>query len=118
MNITHSPWGAVQTQSTLATGIYNVTTAGHGGIMINASIAEKLLSKEAKERGEIYGKYYCYEEDCAWAIPTWEISALQEEANLKGFADSTFTTVRKIVMETLSNYYPEYLEERGELSKK
>ena len=61
---TDSPWDEVQSCFTIANGIYLVSTAGHGGIMIAADLAQHILSPEAVEKGYRYGGYYCYEEDC------------------------------------------------------
>ena len=69
-----SPWDKVQSCTTIANGIYSVSTDGHGGIMIRAGLAEKILSDEARaNRTDLYNGYYCYEEDCDAAIPLREL---------------------------------------------
>lgn len=69
-----SPWDEVQSCTTIAEGIYSVSTAGHGGIMIRTNLAEKILSGEAlANRTDLYGAYYCYEEDCDASIPLREL---------------------------------------------
>lgn len=45
-----SPWGMVQTSYTLCDGVYAVSTASHGGILVHRS-AEHLLSQEAQYLG-------------------------------------------------------------------
>ncbi len=40
----HSPWGAVQESRALVDGVYKVSTARHGGLMIREADAEKLFS--------------------------------------------------------------------------
>lgn len=42
-----SPWGVVVRCDTLCTGVYSVSTAGHGGIMAQIDAARQLLSPEA-----------------------------------------------------------------------
>lgn len=42
-----SPWGVVVRCDTLCTGVYSVSTAGHGGIMVQPDAARRLLSPEA-----------------------------------------------------------------------
>jgi len=81
----HSPWGEIHHISTMAEGIWEVDTAGHGGIMIHRDVAEKRLSVAAKkEENTPYcytGKnasYYAYEEDAGWAIPANEIKEIRE----------------------------------------
>lgn len=69
----HSMWGEVQWCSPIANGIYSVSTAGHGGLMIAANLAPHILSPEALQQGEFDGGYYCYEEDCAECIPLREL---------------------------------------------
>ena len=68
-----SPWDEVQHCATIAKGIYSVSTAGHGGIMIDAELAPYVLSSEALREGLREGGYYCYEEDAAIYIPLREL---------------------------------------------
>lgn len=68
-----SPWDEVQHCATIAEGIYSVSTAGHGGIMIDAELAPYVLSPEALREGLREGGYYCYEEDAAIYIPLREL---------------------------------------------
>lgn len=70
---TYSPWDEVQACRTIAKGIYEVSTAGHGGVMISTGLAPYILSSEALEKGIQYAGYYCYEEDCDAAIPLREL---------------------------------------------
>lgn len=70
---TNSMWDVVQSCTTIANGIYSVSTAGHGGIMISADLANRILSPEAIDKGYRYGSYYCYEEDCDRCIPLREL---------------------------------------------
>lgn len=70
----NSPWGEVQTCRGIADGIYEVSTAGHGGIMILSELAPHILSPEALQAGDSsYGGYYYYEEDCDACIPLREL---------------------------------------------
>ena len=54
-----SPWDEVQHCATIAKGIYSVSTAGHGGIMIDAELAPYVLSSEALREGLREGGSYC-----------------------------------------------------------
>ena len=69
----NSPWGEVQTCRVIANGIYEVSTAGHGGIMISTELAPHILSPEALQKDIREGGYYCYEEDCDACIPLREL---------------------------------------------
>ena len=66
-----SMWGSVQSCHKLIPGVYSVSTAGHGGIMVHTSVAEKVLSKEVLDYSEklIENGYIQFEEDCNAAIP-------------------------------------------------
>ncbi len=70
---TDSPWDVVQNCTTIANGIYDVSTEGHGGVMIAAELAPHILSPEALEIGFIENGYYCYEEDCDASVPLREL---------------------------------------------
>ena len=68
-----SPWDEVQHCETIEEGIYIVSTAGHGGIMIAEELAPYVLSPEALSEGMREGRYYCYEEDALQCIPLREL---------------------------------------------
>lgn len=59
-----SPWGKVQTCTELCSGVYSVSTAGHGGIMVRMNAAERIFSEAARKCGFVEGDYLCFEEDC------------------------------------------------------
>ena len=59
-----SPWGLVVRYDTLCPGVYSVSTAGHGGIMVQIDAARRLLSPEAQTVGFQAGGYLKFEEDC------------------------------------------------------
>lgn len=70
---TYSAWDEVQSCTTIATGIYDVSTEGHGGVMISAELAPHILSSEALQIGLQENGYYCYEEDCDAAVVLREL---------------------------------------------
>jgi hypothetical protein len=57
-----TPWGAAQTIKTLAPGILLVSTASHGGLMLD-SAALLDLPEHLRTAGETYGDWRCFEED-------------------------------------------------------
>ena len=63
-----SLWGEVQHCYTIAPGIYDVSTAGHGGVMIDRQLAAYILSSAARREGESFRQYLCFEEDVAACI--------------------------------------------------
>lgn len=58
---TRSPWGLVQEAEEIAPGIWQVHTAGHGGIKLSAQRNRLVPDYLRCDRG-------WYEEDCDWAI--------------------------------------------------
>ena len=69
----YSPWGKVQECSVISNGIYSVSTAGHGGVMISVELAPHILSYEALQIGFQEGGFYCFEEDCDESVPLREL---------------------------------------------
>ena len=70
---TYSAWGEVQNCTTIANGVYDVSTDGHGGVMVAAVLAPHILTPEALNIGFIENGYYCYEEDCDANVPFREL---------------------------------------------
>ena len=62
-----TPWGSAQTIKTLAPGILLVSTASHGGLMLD-SAALLDLPEQLRAVGETYGEWRCFEEDCACGL--------------------------------------------------
>lgn len=62
---TDTPWGKIDTMHVLYTGIYNVETASHGGIMVHPKTVKELLSEDAQKCGSWFNGFLCFEEDCA-----------------------------------------------------
>lgn len=60
---TYSPWGFIQESDLLCPGVYSVSTASHGGIMLEKEIAATAFSEQARRIGIPEGNYLCYEED-------------------------------------------------------
>lgn len=106
----YSPWGTVQHAEPYEDGIVMVSTASHGGIMIPEAIATQRLSPAAQKRALRFEGFYCYEEDCDWAIPTLELLALRSgRYNGRVYHVST----EEELMRTLSGWHADYLLERG-----
>ncbi len=68
-----SIWGQVQDAEEIAPGWWNVSTAGHGGMILSAArvadISPDILARTFREQGE----HGIFEEDCDWCVPvlTW-----------------------------------------------
>ena len=105
----YTPWGASQYVARYAVGFVSVGTSGHGGIMVTKKFADDHLSEEAKKRGIENSNYYCYEEDCDWAIPVFELPQYWG----KVFEGMPISNPREHLLKTLSYWNADYLEERG-----
>lgn len=105
-HVLFSPWGMVQTSYTLCDGVYAVSTASHGGILVHRS-AEHLLSQEAQYLGTRYGVYLCYEEDCKAPIVIREL--LDSEKITVPINDRLTTEeFNKEVNENIQRWNPDY----------
>ncbi len=104
-------WGRSQTVDKILPGVYYVTTASHGGLMIGAKIAQSLISPLAISYGAKMGSWLCYEEDCLWAIPAYEHSLIAEYCNFNGLAPLPSQEYHEQVRQVIQHWYPEYLIE-------
>lgn len=115
----NTPWGKSQNTETIMTSMYNVYTAGHGGMMIGKKFAESFLSAKALENGEQWGNFYCFEEDCAYALPYFELLTKEFpnmpalSHNFKKYCERTYKNVdiEELIeqcKQTIGYYYPTY----------
>lgn len=59
-----SPWGRIQTCRTLCPGVFDVSTASHGGIMATKGAVSGIFSEAAQKCGFWERDFLCFEEDC------------------------------------------------------
>lgn len=69
--IKNSPWGQVDIETKHQEGVFFVSTPGHGGFMVHKSVK---ISDAAKAEADVFGDYYCFEEDCLAAIIALELN--------------------------------------------
>lgn len=107
---TYSPWDDIQQKKKLHEGVYWVSTAGHGGLMVHCDVAESALTAEARNAGMLctYSQHmwYAYEEDCKWAIPFYERPEWLRESQRQNLA-----SWQKIVDDPRSCYYQSMRDE-------
>lgn len=94
----NTPWGCSQSVKELEAGIYIVSTAGHGGLMIQQRVAEARLTPQDIAKGWNFGGFYAYEEDCLIAIPCYELGLGEDQAEC---------------LKTISTWDADYLIARG-----
>jgi hypothetical protein len=101
-----TPWGQADSVHNVCRGVRQVSTPGHGGFMISKGYAEKHMRSAALEYGIKYGGYYCYEEDCDWAVCANELPVLRQY-----FADhgEDIKDIDRIILKTLSAWRADYL---------
>ena len=85
----NTPWGQSQSVETLARGIHWVSTASHGGLMVSAGVAAKLLSERAIKNAfpGTCAEYVCFEEDCSYAIAFYEHPEWKRHLDRKALAE-------------------------------
>lgn len=76
-----SPWGGVQTATEIAPGIWQVSTASHGGLK---------LSRQRNAAMPVYMRTPggWYEEDCAWALVAVAFPAAFKAADVTAATDT------------------------------
>jgi len=97
-----TPWGVSQTKKELAPGVYSVTTAGHGGILIGKKRAKELLSEQAIKIGMAWGNFLAYEEDC-------DVSAVFYE-HPEYCTWMSVEVIKRYAERSLQQCYPEYFQ--------
>lgn len=112
---TYSPWGAVQECTEIDHGVFEVSTAGHGGIMIADDLAEHILSDKAREIGFIEDGWHCFEEDADAQVPLRELLDKGIMDKEKYFAEKYHSTFEekgewfdKAINDSISAFHPEY----------
>lgn len=105
----YSPWGLVQTSYTLCDGVYAVSTASHGGIMVHRGVVDNLLSNEAQKCGFWEAGYLCFEEDCQSSVA---IRELLDKGKITVPVNDRLTVeeFNKEVNENIQRWNPEYWE--------
>ena len=104
-----SPWGDVQRCEKLTDGVFLVSTASHGGIMVRKNAAD-FLSPEARKIALNERNYLSFEEDCEEAIAMRELLdkkmwALPDRINDKAGYEAS-------INRSLIKDQPEYWEAR------
>jgi hypothetical protein len=97
-----TPWGEAQTIEECAPGVYSVTTAAHGGILIGKRRAKKLLSERAIKIGIPWRRYLAYEEDCDVAAVFYEHPEYGTWTDAKEMKEEAEQNLRR--------WYPEYFK--------
>ena len=106
----NSPWGAVQHCEKLIAGVFLVSTASHGGVMVRPNAAS-FLSRDALRYGAFReNSFYCFEEDCCEPIVLRELL----DKNLWQLPDriSDRAGYEDSINRSLQQWQPEYWDAR------
>ena len=107
----YSPWGEVQHQEKLCSGVFSVSTASHGGIMVHRSVAKAVLSPAARKHCFRDGSYYCFEEDCDAPVA---IRELLDKGLYAAPVNDYFKPgeYERVINRSLREYHPDYCRAR------
>ena len=113
----YSPWGEVQNYDQLCPGVYCVSTAGHGGVMVHGSIAREVLSPAARKHCFRNGGYYCFEEDCDAPVA---IRELMDKGLYTAPVNDYFKPgeYEAVINSSLQTYRPDYWQAREKMMNK
>ena len=103
------PWGEVQHCRELCPGVFQVSTAGHGGIM--ARTERSVFSTAAKKYGVRESGYLCFEEDNDAQVALRELmdkKMIQAPVNGR-FAPGAYEAV---INSSVQIHHPEYWQAR------
>ena len=107
----YSPRGEVQRQEELCSGVFSVSTASHGGIMVHGSVAKAVLSPAARKHCFRDGSYYCFEEDCDAPVA---IRELLDKGLYTAPVNDYFKPgeYERVINRSLQEYHPDYWKDR------
>ena len=113
----YSPWGKIQHRQKLCAGVHSVSTESHGGIMVNADMAEAFLSQEAIKCGFRYHNFYCFEEDCDAPVA---IRELMDKGLYTAPVNDYFKPgeYEAVINSSLQTYRPDYWQAREKTMNK
>ena len=104
-----SPWGEIQRCVRICHGIYQVSTASHGGVMLTTRLAQAMLSPAARACGFRYGRCLCFEEDCQAAVVLLELLNKGLHKSPQWFAPDQY---RAALESSVKRHFPQYRQSR------
>ena len=107
----YSPWGEIQHCEELCPGVYEVSTASHGGVMAKLSAASRAFSMAARRYGFVEGGYLCFEEDCEAPVA---IRELLDKGLCKAPVNQYYASgeYEAAIDRSIQRYQPEYWQWR------
>ena len=108
---TDTPWGKIDKMRLIYSGIYDVSTASHGGIIMHPKRAKDLLSNDAQKCGSWFNGFLCFEEDCAAPVAIRELldkKSMDAPVN-QYYKEGEYSAV---IDESIKRWNPEYWKVR------
>lgn len=105
-----SPWGKIQYCEELYPGVYDVSTASHGGIMVRNNIVNNILSQAAQKEGFKEKGFLNFEEDTQSAVAERELLDKGLWGGPPRF--DNITDYEDMINDSLKLYNPEYWQAR------
>ena len=99
----YTPWGVAQSVELLDDGVFWVQPQEHGGLLIESSKAETLLSAKAIAIGKVWNTFLTFEEDDAMLV------VFYEHPELYPWAEEEL--IHTLAEECLHRVYPDYFNE-------
>ena len=95
-----SPWGPIQTVTTLGPDVVSVTTASHGGLRVSLTALARMPEPI---RATTYSQGGWFEEDCDWALPYLALGLDAFETDAARAAEVWAAAIR-----TVQRYHPRH----------
>lgn len=107
----YSPWGEIQTCHMLCPGVFEVSTASHGGVMAQRLNVPKIFSGAAQKCGFWNCGYLCFEEDCDAPVALRELMdrGLYTAPENQYFGPGEYVAC---IDSSLRRYHPDYWKAR------
>ena len=108
---TDTPWGKIDKMRLIYSGIYDVSTASHGGIIMHPKRAKDLLSNDAQKCGSWFNGFLCFEEDCAAPVAIRELldKKIMDAPVNQYYKEGEYSAV---IDESIKRWNPEYWKVR------
>lgn len=123
-----SIWGEIQTSHYINKGIYEVSTASHGGIIMPVGVARYVLSREARREAQTDHGYVYFEEDCDWSVAFRELLDKGLFENIEEYYKETYAGSKdfngwlkeldRLTDESLKKWHNDYYVKRSDVIHK
>lgn len=111
-----TPWGETQHCQELSPGVFSVSTAGHGGVMVRSELASTVFSAAARKCAFTENGYVCFEEDCDGAVAMLELLDKEFMGVPVGYR-CTVSEFKSTLEDSVELWNPEYYAVRAKQAR-